>query len=730
MRTHHKEEGVRQVIDGLVDNERYLVADKKNPSNLIRVQEHHLVDSAYWVSYEFTLEFFANAKKVVGGSRHLVKAGETATIEHFSKSALFLSRIFSTKFVCKQATKLNARFNRTKEVKLAELTSRSARFELHYYPNFKVAKDICNWNLGIYTGIIKTTGATDVKGEEIKCVVDGDENCVFRMTWNKKPNFFKRISRWILRIISAELVADYEAMVKDRDQLIGNLSQSEARYRALVENAKDIIVLIQEGSIKFVNKYIEEFSDYKVHELIGKPFIDFIHNEDKDEALQFYTQRMNNKNVPESYPRAFVNKNGDKIDTEINVASIQYNDKPALLAIIRDQREKNRAEEEKKNLEAQLRQAHKMEAIGTLAGGIAHDINNILGIILGNTELAMDDVPEWNPARVNLEEVKTASLRAKDVVRQLLSFARKTEQQRKPVNISPIITDALRLLRSSIPTTIEIRSNIPIKSETILADPTQVNQVLINLCANATHAMEKEGGILDISLESVILEKSTAQLYELAPGRFVKLTISDTGHGIDNDIKDRIFDPYFTTRDVGKGSGMGLAVVHGIVSNHDGAIFVDSKLGKGAVFTVFLPIIEKRPALETTADDDLPTGNESILLVDDEESIVKMGRKRLERLGYKVESTTSPLQALDLFRSRSDQFDLVITDLTMPQKTGDKLLKEILNIRPDTPIILCTGFSEKMNKEKAKEIGAAGYLEKPHEKLVLAKMVRRVLDAK
>lgn len=383
---------------------------------------------------------------------------------------------------------------------------------------------------------------------------------------------------------------------------------------------------------------------------------------------------------------------------------------------------------DKRELETRLRQAQKMEAIGTLAGGIAHDFNNMLGIILGNTELAMDDVPEWNPARFNLEEIKTASLRAKDVVRQLLSFARQTEQARKPVKINPIVAGALKLLRSSIPTSIEMRSNIPGDPAVILADPSQINQIMLNLCTNAAHAMEEDGGILEISLASMDLDESTAQSYELSPGRYVKLTVKDTGHGIDPEIKDRIFDPYFTTREVGKGSGMGLAVVHGIVMNHEGAIAVDSKVGQGTTFNVLLPIVRREPVSEIAIDEDLPTGKERILFVDDEESIVKIGRQRLERLGYEVESTTSSVEALDLFRSKPDQFDLVITDLTMPKMTGDKLVKEILNIRPDMPIILCTGFSEKMDAEKAAEIGAFGYLEKPHDKRDLAITVRTVLD--
>jgi signal transduction histidine kinase len=281
---------------------------------------------------------------------------------------------------------------------------------------------------------------------------------------------------------------------------------------------------------------------------------------------------------------------------------------------------------ERKRLEKQLYQSRKMESIGTLAGGIAHDINNILGIILGNAELAMDDIPEWNPARLNLAEVKTASLRGKDVVRQLLSFARKTKQERKPVKINPIVTGALKLLRSSIPTSIEIRSNIPKDSAIILADLTQINQIMINLCTNAAHAMEEDGGVIEISLDSMILDESTAQSYKLSPGRYVKLTVGDTGHGIDPEVKDRIFDPYFTTREVGKGSGLGLAVVHGIVTNHDGAISVDSEVGKGSTFNVFFPIVKREIIPEITIDEALPTGKERILFIDDEDSMVKMGQ--------------------------------------------------------------------------------------------------------
>jgi len=383
---------------------------------------------------------------------------------------------------------------------------------------------------------------------------------------------------------------------------------------------------------------------------------------------------------------------------------------------------------DKKLLEDQLLQSHKMESIGTLAGGIAHDFNNILGIILGNIELGMDDIAEWHSARLNLEEIRTASLRAKDVVRQLLSFARKTRLEKKPTNIIPIVEESLRLLRSSIPTSIEIRQNIAKNVDPIIADPTQINQILINLCTNANHAMP-DGGTLEINLQNTIFDKNTSLQYPgLNPGRYVNLTVSDTGHGISQEDIDRIFDPYFTTKEVGKGTGMGLAVIHGIVKDHNGVITVKSELEKGTTFSIFFPVVEKEAEVEIESDEELPTGDERILFVDDEEVIVKLGRQRLKRLGYKIETAISPIEALKLFRSQPDQFDLVITDMMMPKMTGDKLVKEILNIRSDIPIILCTGFSEKIDEKMARKIGTADYIEKPYDKTDLACKVRKVLN--
>ncbi|MBW2055818.1 MAG: response regulator, partial [Deltaproteobacteria bacterium] len=285
------------------------------------------------------------------------------------------------------------------------------------------------------------------------------------------------------------------------------------------------------------------------------------------------------------------------------------------------------------------------------------------------------------------------SIRARDVVRQLLSFARKTPLEQKPYKVDAIITGTLKLLRSSIPKNIEFRFNIPKKTQTILADPTQINQILINLSNNAVDAMP-DGGILEVNIKNAILDKDAAsQIPDLNPGSYVILTVNDTGQGINPELENRIFDPYFTTKEIGKGTGMGLSVVHGIVKSHRGLILVDSELGTGTTFSIFFPVVQEEAVIETETDEKLPTGSESILFVDDEESMVYNGQNRLERLGYQVETRMSPVEALESFRANPDQFDLVITDMTMPQMTGDQLVKEILKIRPDVPTILCTGFN-------------------------------------
>lgn len=344
-RKHYGNQGVQRVIAGLTNNDSFLVSNKENPSERIRIQEHHLVDSAYWVSYGFTLRLFANAKQILGGSNNLIKAGELATIDHFSKSSFFLSRIFNAKFVCKQAPKLNARFNRTKTVELTELTNNSAKFELHHHPNFMASKDICNWNIGIYTGLAKMTGVKEAKCEEITCAAEGADCCVFLLTWTKEPNVFKQITRWLLRKISKDLITDYEIMVNERDQLIETLQQSEERYRALTDQSLTGIFIHHNGKLVYVNDCLSKMLGYASDEMIGRHLWDFAHQDDRVFVKENETNRAKGLNPSINYEFRALQKGGGLVWLNTFATTIDYNGEKACMGNSIDQTSKKLAEE-------------------------------------------------------------------------------------------------------------------------------------------------------------------------------------------------------------------------------------------------------------------------------------------------------------------------------------------------------------------------------------------------
>ena len=369
-----------------------------------------------------------------------------------------------------------------------------------------------------------------------------------------------------------------------------------------------------------------------------------------------------------------------------------------------------------------------MESIGSLAGGIAHDFNNILSAIVGFTELAQMKIGADSEIKNDLKEVLVASARAKSLVQQDPGFQPSKQEEQKPVQMSLIVKEALKLLRSSLPVTIDIRKNIQSQS-IITSDSTQLHQVVMNLCTNAAHAMGLNGGTLEIDLTDVELDSVFCSSHpEIQPGVYQRLTVTDTGHGMTPEVMSRIFDPFFTTKDKGQGTGLGLSVVHGIVNNCGGTITVYSEPDKGTTFNLYFPITESKVPKKPQEYLFMPTGTEHILVVDDEKPIVELTQRILATLGYKVEVRTGSLEALELFRAMPGKFDLLVTDMTMPQMTGDVLARELMKIRPKMPVILCTGFSEKITKEKAEAMGIKAFLLKPLLKDELAHTIRRVLD--
>ena len=396
-----------------------------------------------------------------------------------------------------------------------------------------------------------------------------------------------------------------------------------------------------------------------------------------------------------------------------------------LLTDITAQRQ---AETDKKQLEDQLRHSQKIEAIGTLAGGIAHDFNNILSSIIGFTELAIDDVEKGTSLEDSLQEVFKAGIRAKALVGQILILSRHDSLEFKPVSINTVVKESLKMLRATIPSSINIQKTICNRELVAYADAMQLHQVIMNLTTNAKQAMPETGGELVVSVDSIRFDEGP-EIKELVPGNYARITVSDNGIGIKKEFLEKIFEPYFTTKKVGEGSGLGLSVVYGIVKSHSGAITTQSEPGKGTTFCVYLPLSDQRKIEDLqTKDAPIQSGTEHILLVDDELSIVKMHRQLLERLGYKVMTSTSSVEALETFRSFPHKFDLVITDMTMPDMTGDKLAVELMKIRQDIPVILCTGYSNTISDKTAADIGIKAFAYKPVSKADLAKIVRKVLD--
>lgn len=519
------------------------------------------------------------------------------------------------------------------------------------------------------------------------------------------------------------ILAHQIAQALENSNLFSQVQRLQEQYRVVSETLYDGVLMVDSsGHIVFANPALGRLTGYTTQELLGQSSLMLYPPEVIPQVAARRQLAWAGQYVSPYVQTQILRKEGQRLAVEMSTANVMLDGRVlGRVAAVRDTSERLR-------LEAQLRQAQKMQAIGTLAGGIAHDFNNILTAILGFAELTLDEVPQASIAQANLEHVLRAGERAKELIEQLMTFSRQQEQERRPLYLHPLVKEVLAWLRATLPATITLHYRLDELAGPVLADPTQMHQLLLNLCTNAEHAMRRMGGALTVTLDTVTLpDAQVTPPPALTPGAYVRLTVSDTGYGMAPEVAERIFEPFFTTKDVGEGTGLGLAVVHGIVAGHGGAITVESTPARGTTFVVYLPqssTVVTSPGLPV---DTLVLGHEHILFVDDEKTLAHLGKELLTRLGYVVTACSSSSEALKTFCEAPEHFDLLITDQTMPVMTGEALVKAVRQVRPDLPIILCTGFSHIMTEEKALALGVDAFYLKPLLLPSLSQIIRRVL---
>lgn len=503
-------------------------------------------------------------------------------------------------------------------------------------------------------------------------------------------------------------------------QQVFTLQGADQPYRTLMETmAEGALTMAVDGTILYCNQQLAEMLRMPLNRLIGLSLQDIMLPQDW-QPFNALLASCEIEGCRGQYH--LITHDGSEITIYASVRPLKLQGVEGFCMVATDLTAQHR-------LEREVRQSQKLEALGTLAGGIAHDFNNVLAAIMGFTEIVLEDLSTDSLEHRRLELVLKGAQRGRDLVKQILAFSRQGDQEREPLVLAQIVEEVLKLLKPAFPSTIEVISKNPTDDYRVFANLVQMHQVIMNLCTNAAHAMEQKEGILEISiLGAVVADGCPAPVPEMIPGEYVVLKVRDTGCGMESETLDRIFDPFFTTKK--EGTGLGLSVSHGIVKSHGGYIAVESERGKGSTFQVYLPRVWKTTAVQGKEAPPLAEGMERILIVDDEDMLVELNQQRLMKLGYDVVGTTSSTEALRIFRKEPEGFHLVITDQTMPHMTGIDLAAELLKIKADVPIILCTGQNDAVLPETAKEIGIQGFLMKPVVNRELAQIVRRILDAK
>ncbi|MFH0995900.1 MAG: ATP-binding protein [Pseudomonadota bacterium] len=735
IRDHYGEEGVNTLLEGLADNPQYLVRDKLDPSILHAIQQTHLSDSAYWVSNDFSIALFDNVKKIIKVPNPLIAAGIGAVRESLSRRALFAARFMSPVAISKQAAKINAGFNNTKDVTLSESDDNSATFKLKYRPGFRVTRNVCHWNLGIYQEIAGMTGAVNVRAEEIRCVLEGDDHCAIKLSWDRSGWFkslFKRVAKRVIQWLSHDLIEEYETTVRERDQLIGNLIRSEEKYRKLFEDSLDAMSLTAGGKILDVNPAWLMIHGYDHKDrVVGRDVMDVIHPDDRK------VLSARRKSWPDIPDRCFrirdLRQDGTFLDVEVFSLEIVIGAQVSILSTIRDITELKRTEAVRVQLNARIKRAEKMEALGTMAGGVAHDLNNILSGIVGYPDLILLQLPPDSPLCKPITAIMKSGQKAAAVVEDLLTLARRGVATNEIVQLNRIIEEYLSSLEFEKLNSLYPKAVVEtrLSPDLLNIDGSRVHLVktVMNLVTNAAEAMP-DGGVIRIQTENVYIDRPIEGYDAIREGDYVVLTITDTGIGISPDDKEKIFEPFYTKKMMGRsGTGLGMAVVWGAVKDHNGYINVETGKGKGTRFTLYLPVTDKEELrlAPGTALENLRGNGEKILIIDDISEQLDIASEILTHLGYVTTAVSSGELAVAYMRYHD--CDLLILDMIMePGIDGLETYRRILEHHPDQKAVIASGYSENSRVAEVQRLGAGAYIKKPYTVEKLAGTVRSELD--
>ena len=716
--------GINTVVDGLVDNPHYLIHDLTDPSKITPINRGQIVDINYWVSNEFSIKLLHNVNKVVNAKNPLFEAGRGAVRERLSKNALFVGKLFGPVFLARQATKINSRFNRTKQVFFNKLNSKELAFQLRYYPEFKVTKDVCNWNLGIYTEMLHASGVKDIHSKEVKCTLNGDECCEFRLTWKKSgivSRLVKGFSIWQVKKEVRDVIEEYEGSLRERDRLIDELTGSEDKYRSLFENTATANAILESDlTISQVNNEFEELVGHKKSDIENSwNFKTIINPADYMKVSAHLSEATtNNPHLSKNLEFRLIAKNAFEKDVICKVGRIPNSLK--MIASMIDVTEMKRAQKERIELKSKLVRSEKMEALGLLAGGVAHDLNNVLSGIVSYPELLLLDLPEDSHLRKPIQTIKESGMKAAAIVQDLLTLARRDVAVNEIANLNDVIHDYLKSpeydkmisFHPGVEVTVEIEPDL----FNISGVPSNLNKAIMNLVTNAAEAIKGRGTICIVT-KNGYLEHPVSGYDKFREGEFVSVMVSDSGVGIPRKDIERIFEPFYSKKVMGRsGTGLGMTVVWGTVKDHDGHIDVFSEEGKGTTFKLLFPATReglKKKAVSPSLIEIMGNG-ESVLVVDDVREQRDLASSILNRLGYNVTVASGGEEAVKLVTSGAT-FDLIILDMIMHDGIdGLETYKQIRDIKPNQKAIIVSGFSETGRVKDAQHLGAGAYVKKPY----------------